>query len=42
MQHNPLHLLEPMINDAGFQQINSGDLNPWIRYAHAVKPTTNP
>jgi ubiquinone/menaquinone biosynthesis C-methylase UbiE len=42
MQHNPLHLLEPMIDDAGFQQINSGDLNPWIRYGHAVKPTTNP
>jgi ubiquinone/menaquinone biosynthesis C-methylase UbiE len=41
MQQNPLHLLEPMINHAGFQQVRSGDLNPWIRYAHAVKPTPN-
>jgi ubiquinone/menaquinone biosynthesis C-methylase UbiE len=40
MQHNPLHLLEPMIEDAGFEQVHSGDLRPWIRYVHAVKPTT--
>jgi hypothetical protein len=38
MQHNPVHSLEPMIEDAGFQQLHSGDLNPWIRYVQAVKP----
>jgi ubiquinone/menaquinone biosynthesis C-methylase UbiE len=42
MQHNPLHLLEPMMDDAGFQRVHSGDLNPWIRYVQAVKPTTIP
>jgi ubiquinone/menaquinone biosynthesis C-methylase UbiE len=41
MQHNPLHLLEPMIEDAGFQQVHSGDLKPWIRYAQAVKSPTH-
>lgn len=41
MQHNPLHLLEPMIQDAGFQHLHSGDLNPWIHWVQAVKPTRN-
>ncbi|WP_406238561.1 class I SAM-dependent methyltransferase [Nocardia sp. NBC_01009] len=38
MEHNPIHLLEPMIADAGFEQITLGDLHPWIRYVTAVKP----
>jgi SAM-dependent methyltransferase len=38
MQHNPLHLLEPMIEDAGFQHVHGEDVKPWIRYAQAVKP----
>jgi ubiquinone/menaquinone biosynthesis C-methylase UbiE len=37
MQHNPVHLLEPLIADAGFQQVQRGDLRPWIRYVLAVK-----
>jgi ubiquinone/menaquinone biosynthesis C-methylase UbiE len=37
MQHNPIHLLEPLVRDAGFQQVQSGDLRPWIRYIQAVK-----
>ncbi|WP_327098904.1 class I SAM-dependent methyltransferase [Nocardia vinacea] len=40
MEHNPIHLLEAMIADAGFGQITSGDLHPWIRYVTAVKPDT--
>ncbi|MEV4241607.1 methyltransferase domain-containing protein [Nocardia sp. NPDC049737] len=38
MEHNPIHLLEAMIADAGFGQITSGDLHPWIRYVTAIKP----
>ncbi|MFI6953370.1 class I SAM-dependent methyltransferase [Nocardia sp. NPDC050408] len=40
MEHNPIHLLEPLIADAGFEQITSGDLHPWIRYVTAIKPDT--
>jgi ubiquinone/menaquinone biosynthesis C-methylase UbiE len=42
MQHNPLHLLEPMIESAGFRNVHSGDLRPWIRYVQAEKPLANP
>lgn len=38
MTHNPVRLLAPMINDAGFQQVHGGNLHPWIRYVHGVKP----
>ncbi|MGK8558355.1 class I SAM-dependent methyltransferase [Nocardia gipuzkoensis] len=38
MRDNPIELLEPMVADAGFEQIRSGDLRPWIRYVTAVKP----
>ncbi|MGV9821648.1 class I SAM-dependent methyltransferase [Nocardia xishanensis] len=38
MANNPLHLLEPMVADAGFAGIGSGDLHPWIRYVTASKP----
>jgi ubiquinone/menaquinone biosynthesis C-methylase UbiE len=37
MRTNPVHLLEPMVRDAGFQQIRAGDVQPWIHYVHAVK-----
>ncbi|MFF5035487.1 class I SAM-dependent methyltransferase [Nocardia salmonicida] len=40
MQHNPIDLLEPMVADAGFEQVRSGDLHPWIRYVSAVKPVS--
>ena len=40
MTHNPIHQLEPMIRDAGFQHVRSGDLHPWIRYVRALKPAT--
>ncbi|WP_067470527.1 class I SAM-dependent methyltransferase [Nocardia amamiensis] len=40
MEHNPIDLLEPMVTEAGFEQIASGDLRPWIRYVTAVKPGT--
>jgi ubiquinone/menaquinone biosynthesis C-methylase UbiE len=37
MRNNPVHLLEPMVREAGFQQIRSGDVQPWLRYVHGVK-----
>jgi ubiquinone/menaquinone biosynthesis C-methylase UbiE len=40
MTHNPIRQLEPMIHDAGFQHVRSGDLHPWIRYVYALKPAT--
>jgi ubiquinone/menaquinone biosynthesis C-methylase UbiE len=39
METNPVDLLEPMVRGAGFEQVRSGDLRPWIRYVRAVKPT---
>ena len=38
MTHNPVSVLAPMINDAGFQQVHGGNLHPWIRYVRGVKP----
>ncbi|MEX2556072.1 MAG: methyltransferase domain-containing protein [Actinomycetota bacterium] len=38
MRNNPVHLLEPMVREAGFEQTRRGDLRPWIHYAQAVKP----
>jgi ubiquinone/menaquinone biosynthesis C-methylase UbiE len=39
MRDNPIDLLEPMVREAGFEQVHSGDLRPLMRYVHAVKPT---
>jgi ubiquinone/menaquinone biosynthesis C-methylase UbiE len=38
MEDNPVHLLEPMVVQQGFQPTGSGDVRPWIRYVRAVKP----
>jgi ubiquinone/menaquinone biosynthesis C-methylase UbiE len=38
MRNNPVHRLEPMVREAGFEQLRSGDVRPWIRYVQAVKP----
>ncbi|AUY53433.1 methyltransferase domain-containing protein [Streptomyces sp. CB01881] len=38
MEHNPVHLLEPLVRDAGFTQIETGDLHPWIHHVRATKP----
>ncbi|MFE0462461.1 class I SAM-dependent methyltransferase [Kitasatospora sp. NPDC058965] len=40
MEHNPVHLLEPLVRDAGFDGIGTGDLQPWIHYVRAAKPGT--
>ncbi|MDP9072290.1 MAG: class I SAM-dependent methyltransferase [Actinomycetota bacterium] len=40
MASNPVHLLEPMVREAGFHQVRSGDVRPWIRWVQAVKPTS--
>ncbi|MEV8095054.1 class I SAM-dependent methyltransferase [Kitasatospora sp. NPDC085879] len=37
MEHNPVHLLEPLVRRAGFGQVVAGDL-PWIRYVQGMKP----
>jgi ubiquinone/menaquinone biosynthesis C-methylase UbiE len=37
MRTNPVHLLEPMVREAGFEQVTGGDVRPWLRYAQAVK-----
>lgn len=42
MQHNPIHLIEPLITSAGFQEAQTGDLHPWIRYVRATKPKPDP
>ena len=42
MLSNPVHLLDPMIREAGFEQVRSGDIPPWIRYVQAAKPTSAP
>ncbi len=39
MENNPIHLLEPMVGEAGFEHVRSGDLRPWIRYVQALKPS---
>jgi ubiquinone/menaquinone biosynthesis C-methylase UbiE len=39
MAHNRLDLLSPMVQEAGFEQLRSGDLHPWIHYVRALKPT---
>jgi ubiquinone/menaquinone biosynthesis C-methylase UbiE len=38
MADNPVDLIEPMVREAGFQQVHSGDLRPWIHYVQALKP----
>ncbi|MER5635575.1 methyltransferase domain-containing protein [Kitasatospora sp. NPDC002227] len=38
MQHNPVHQLHPLVREAGFTSLTSGDLHPWIHYVHATKP----
>jgi ubiquinone/menaquinone biosynthesis C-methylase UbiE len=42
MLSNPVHLLDPMIREAGFEQVRSGDIPPWIRYVQPAKPTSAP
>jgi hypothetical protein len=27
-----------MVDEAGFERVRSGDVRPWIHYAHGVKP----
>jgi ubiquinone/menaquinone biosynthesis C-methylase UbiE len=38
MAHNPVDLIEKMVRDAGFEQLRSGDLRPWMHYVQALKP----
>ena len=38
MEHNPVHLLEPMVREAGFEAVASGHVQPWIHYVTGTKP----
>jgi len=38
----PLHLLDGMVREAGFEQVRNGDVHPWIRYVQGMKPTSAP
>jgi ubiquinone/menaquinone biosynthesis C-methylase UbiE len=38
MADNRVDLLAPMIRQAGFEQLRSGDLRPWMHYVQALKP----
>lgn len=39
MANNRLDLLPPMIQDAGFVRLRTGNLRPWTHYVRAEKPT---
>jgi ubiquinone/menaquinone biosynthesis C-methylase UbiE len=38
MQHNPIHLLEPLVAAAGFEALGRGDLHPYLHYVRARRP----
>ena len=38
MQHNPIHLLEPLARDAGFEVVGRGDLRPYLSFVQARRP----
>lgn len=41
MEHNPVHLLEPLTRGAGFENLDAGDIRPLLRYVRATKPTVS-
>lgn len=38
MAENRVDLIEPMVREAGFERVRSGDLRPWVHYVQALKP----
>lgn len=38
MANNPVDTIATMVRDAGFQQVRSRDLRPWMHYVQALKP----
>src|SRR5215207_3812891 len=40
MANNPVDSIEPMVREAGFEQLRSGNLRPWMHYVHARKRFT--
>jgi ubiquinone/menaquinone biosynthesis C-methylase UbiE len=38
MQHNPIHLLATLTKDAGFDQLQQGDVGSWLHYVQGVRP----
>lgn len=40
MRDNPVEALAPMVRDAGFQQVATGSLRPFLHYVQASKPAT--
>jgi ubiquinone/menaquinone biosynthesis C-methylase UbiE len=41
MEHNPVHLLEPLTRGAGFEDLDSGDVRPLLHYVRATKPSAD-
>jgi ubiquinone/menaquinone biosynthesis C-methylase UbiE len=39
MADNRVDLLEPMVREAGFEQLRSGDPRPCMHYVQALRPT---
>ncbi len=37
METNPVHLLEPMVRGAGFEQVSTGYVRPWMHYVYGEK-----
>lgn len=38
MAHNPVHLLRPLAESAGFTELSGGDVRPFLAYVRGVKP----
>lgn len=34
-----VHIFEPVVRDAGFAPVRSGNVRPWLRYVQALKAT---
>ncbi|MEV4560523.1 methyltransferase domain-containing protein [Kitasatospora sp. NPDC049285] len=37
MENNPVHLMRPLVEQAGFGGVEEGDLRPWVHYVQAVR-----
>ncbi|MFF4352806.1 class I SAM-dependent methyltransferase [Streptomyces sp. NPDC001530] len=38
MAHNPIHILGPLAESAGFTELSGGDVRPFLAYVRGVKP----
>lgn len=42
MEHNPVHLIESMVSDAGFEKVGTGEALPWIHCVRGARPEPSP